>query len=121
MAWATRTQVGALEAITGIAWSQTHIIYLTILFQRYAQVSIAKSSQKTLILPENMAIPPKDSIVEAEHEENKKQDTVQESNVDAITQRSLLRNLDYSMMPVFLSYTLSTTVSDHHYLPLSSF
>lgn len=48
-----------------------------------------------------MAIPPKDSIVEVEHEDNKRQDTVQESNVDPVTQSSLLRKLDYRMMPVF--------------------
>lgn len=48
-----------------------------------------------------MAVPPKDSIVEVEHDDNKKQDAVQESNVDPLTQRALLRKLDYRMMPVF--------------------
>lgn len=48
-----------------------------------------------------MAILPKDPMIEVEHEDNKKQDVVQESNVDPVTQKSLLRKLDYRMMPVF--------------------
>lgn len=47
-----------------------------------------------------MAVPQKDSIVEVEHDD-KTQDTVQESNIDPDTQKSLLRKLDYRMMPVF--------------------
>lgn len=55
-----------------------------------------------------MAILPKDPMIEVEHEDNKKQDVVQESNVDPVTQKSLLRKLDYRMMPViFVLYFLN--------------